>query len=55
MKIALKELRETMVILKIALKKKYLVGNLASSGLDECNQLISIFVKCVVTASKNTN
>lgn len=54
MKICLKELRETMVCLKIIERK----GGLANQEIInkvkmECNELISIFVKSIVTASQN--
>lgn len=53
-KIILKELRESMVCLKI-LRKSNLFD--ASETLDwlskECNQLVSIFVKSIETAEKN--
>ena len=45
MKMALKELRETFVSLKIIKRKKYLEGKtLLSEALQENNELISIFV-----------
>jgi len=54
LKILLKELRETMVGLKIikrvSLTKKL---DLVDKGLNECNELISIFVKSIETAKKN--
>lgn len=53
-KIILKELRESMVCLKI-LRKSNLFD--ASETLDwlskECNELVSIFVKSIETAEKN--
>ena len=54
LKILLKELRESLVALKLISKvslssKLKLVGE----GMNECNQLISIFVKSVETAKKN--
>jgi four helix bundle protein len=53
MKICLKELRETLVSLKI-IQAKPLVKktDLLSVGLQECNELISIFVKSIQTAEK---
>lgn len=56
MKIALKELRETFVCLKI-IKRKPLIekSNLLTQALDENDQLISIFVKSISTARKNLN
>jgi four helix bundle protein len=54
LKILLKELRESLVALKrickVSLSSKL---ELVASGMNECNQLISIFVKSVETASKN--
>ena len=56
MKVVLKELRETIVCLKIIRK-----ANLSNSGqsvekaVNECHELISIFVKSVVTAQKKVN
>ncbi len=54
MKIALKELRETLVWLKVILKKR-LLTNLkeVESLITETNELISIFVTSVKTAKKN--
>lgn len=54
MKVALKELRETFVVLKILrqsgiIQKEAILG----SSIDECNELISIFVKSIQTAEKN--
>ncbi|MBD81141.1 MAG: four helix bundle protein [Crocinitomicaceae bacterium] len=56
MKIALKELRETRMNLKIIERSQFLsdTGKLTSI-LDENNQLISIFVKSIETAKKNMN
>ena len=54
LKILLKELRETLVALKIirrvSLTKKI---DLVEKGIIECNELISIFVKSIDTAKKN--
>ncbi len=54
LKILLKELRETLVALKIikkvSLSKKM---GIVEEGMKECNELISIFVKSVETAKKN--
>lgn len=56
MKIALKELRETFICLKI-IKRKPLIKNilLLEEALDENDQLISIFVKSISTAQHNLN
>ncbi len=53
-KIILKELRETLVCLKI-IEQSNLIKNTAliESVKDECIQLISIFVKSIETAQKN--
>lgn len=54
MTICLKELRETMVCFKIISKKPLIRESLKlSNASDECNQLISIFVKSIETAVKN--
>ncbi|MGB5528886.1 MAG: four helix bundle protein [Ignavibacteriaceae bacterium] len=54
LKILLKELRETLVALKIikrvSLTKKI---DLVEKGIIECNELISIFVKSIETAKRN--
>lgn len=54
-KILLKELRETRVALKI-IKRVPLINDmeLVDKGITECNELISIFVKSIDTANKNT-
>lgn len=56
MKIILKELRETMICLKL-LKKGKLIENseIIDMALNENNELISIFVKSVQTAKKNSS
>ena len=54
MKICLKELRETLVWLKIIAKSRFIKRPLNLEPLlDENNQLISIFVKSIATAKKN--
>lgn len=51
MKIGLKELRETFMSLKLIKLKKYeAIGERLEFLLDECNQLICIFVKSIQTA-----
>ena len=54
LKILLKELRETLIALKIIknvpLTKKF---DLVDKGMIECNELIAIFVKSIETARKN--
>jgi len=53
MKICLKELRETMVSLKIIQLKPLTKSNdLLSDSLQECNELISIFVRSIKTSEK---
>jgi len=54
MKIVLKELRETFICLKIIHRTKlYKSEILVEKGLNENNELISIFVRSVETAQKN--
>ena len=54
MKIALKELRETFINLKIIQKKKCLKDQaLIQQAMKENNELISIFVKSISTAQGN--
>lgn len=53
-KISLKELRETMIWLKIITRKNLVDSNLIKTALGECNELISIFVATTKTADRNT-
>jgi four helix bundle protein len=53
MKIALKELRESLVWLKIIERKPLCKPELMTEILQECNELISIFVASVKTAEEN--
>jgi four helix bundle protein len=53
MKIALKELRETFICLKIIFKKKILTAKDIKKAADENNELISIFVTSIKTATIN--
>jgi four helix bundle protein len=54
MKIALKELRETLVSLIIIIKKQFPINmNNCKSLLSESNELVSIFVSSTITADKN--
>ncbi len=54
MKVSLKELRESYNCLRILHRAKiYDDEELAIYLINECNELISIFVKSVVTATKN--
>ncbi|WP_143961845.1 four helix bundle protein [Litoribacter populi] len=53
-KIVLKELRETLVCLKLVFRSKlYKDEALVNTTMKECNELVSIFVKSVATTSKN--
>lgn len=52
MKIALKELRESRITITI-IRIKYLSNEFIIKTLAEVNELISIFVKSIQTASKN--
>ncbi len=53
-KIVLKELRESLVCLKILYQSKlFKTEEKIESAIKECNELISIFVKSVKTAQKN--
>ncbi len=53
MKIILKELRESLISLKIIERKSLWNPDKISEAKGECNQLISIFVKSIETAKKN--
>ena len=53
MKIALKELRETVVCLKIIVKAGLLGDESLQPLIAESNELISIFVSSISTAKKN--
>jgi four helix bundle protein len=54
LKIVLKELRETVVCLKIISRTKlYKSGETIRSVINESNELISIFVKSIETAQNN--
>lgn len=55
MKIAVKELRETYVNLKIIKRKPLISDKAVEEVIVECNELISIFVKSIQTAKKNLN
>ena len=57
MKIVLKELRESLICLKI-IKRAVLANNNDDkmiAAMKECDELISIFVKSIETAQKNVN
>jgi four helix bundle protein len=53
MKVILKELRESMISLKIIERKAIHNVDKTVAAKSECNQLISIFVKSIETAKKN--
>jgi four helix bundle protein len=53
MKVILKELRESLISLKIAERRNLMSLDRIAKGKDECNQLIAIFVKSIETAKKN--
>jgi len=53
MKISLKELRETMVWLKIITRKRLSDGDDIPAAIAECNELIAIFVSSTKTADAN--
>ena len=53
MKIGLKELRETMINIKIIRKRKYVADARLDSLLQENNELIAIFVRSISTAQSN--
>lgn len=55
MKLALKELRETEINLIIISEKQLSGRSDLNSEIDECDQLIAIFVKSIQTAKKNLN
>ena len=54
LKVVLKELRETLIALKIIHKAKlYKSGVKVQFALNECNELVSIFVKSLETKKAN--
>ena len=55
LKVALKELRETLVWLKIIERKPMLPASRLGDIVKECDELISIFVKSLKTASQIKN
>jgi four helix bundle protein len=55
LKVVLKELRESRVCLKIILRKPLLPIQRVQPTLDECNELIAIFLKSIDTANRNKN
>lgn len=55
MKISLKELRETLICLKIIVRSDLLEIDRLQSVMEEANELISIFVTSIKTAKQNMN
>jgi four helix bundle protein len=53
MKVALKELRETQIWLKIVQRKILAKHKKLEPLMDECDELVSIFVASIRTAEKN--
>jgi four helix bundle protein len=53
MKIALKELRETRVNLRLILEKPILADDKTKDTFRECNELVAIFAKSIETAKAN--
>ena len=54
MKMALKELRETLVCLKLIQRKNDLLPEVRlTSGMQEGNELVAIFMKSIETAKRN--
>ena len=53
MKVSLKELRETLVWLKVVSRKGYGDPDILTHHLGECGELIAIFVSSVKTAEDN--
>ena len=51
-KISLKELRETMIWLKIISRKRMIAGDGIAAVITECDELISIFVSSTRTADR---
>ena len=50
LKISLKELRETMIWLKIISRKPMIAGEVVDAAISECDELIAIFVSSTRTA-----
>lgn len=53
MKISLKELRETLIWLKIIARKRLVAGEQIPMVIAECNELVAIFVKSSKTGDEN--
>ncbi|HSU28800.1 MAG TPA: four helix bundle protein [Chitinophagaceae bacterium] len=54
-KLVLKELRESRIILRIILEKPVLKAEKVETTLKECNELVAIFTKSVQTAKQKKN
>ena len=52
MKISLKELRETMIWLKIVSRKSMVAGEIVDVAISACDELIAIFVSSTKTADR---
>jgi four helix bundle protein len=52
LKIILKELRESLISIKIIERKKLYNLEILLQAKDECNQLVAIFIKSIETAKK---
>ena len=53
MKISLKELRETLIWLKIIARKRMCEVDQVEAAITECNELVAIFVRSAKTADEN--
>lgn len=53
MKLVLKEIRETRVNLRIINQKPFIESNMVANALNECGELIAIFLKSIETAQNN--
>ncbi|HEY9534593.1 MAG TPA: four helix bundle protein [Mucilaginibacter sp.] len=53
MKIILKELRESLISIKIIERRSLIDIETVLKAKNECNQLVAIFVKSIETAKKN--
>jgi len=54
MKISLKELRETMIWLKIIARKRMCDIDQVQAAIAECDELVAIFVRSTKTADENS-
>jgi len=53
MKLVLKEIRESRVNLRIINEKPVVSNDIVKTALNECNELMAIFLKSIDTAKKN--